>query len=111
LYRPPEQLLSLYDRLGTAADIFAIGATFFALEIGQPPFRNNEANPRIVLASYARQENQVWRTIVARKSLEWLAEYLFALLRVDSRLRLSDLAELVGKLNVELARSRWRTEA
>jgi serine/threonine protein kinase len=110
LYQPPEQLLSLYENLGTAADMFAIGATYFALEFGQPPFRNNEANPMRALRSYARQENQIWRTIAARESLGWLGEYLFALLRVDSRFRLIDLAELVAKLNAQLARSRFRKE-
>lgn len=103
LYQPPEQLVSLYEEFGTTVDAFAIGATFFSVEFGHPPYTNDEANPKTVLASYSAQENRIWRAISERMQLGDIRECLFSLLRAKPRVRFGDFRALFTVVETHLA--------
>jgi serine/threonine protein kinase len=45
-YMPPEQARGDNDRLGPAADVFALGATLYCLLTGQPPYTGDDVLPQ-----------------------------------------------------------------
>ena len=99
-YMPPEQARGELSKVGPASDIYALGATFYELLTGQPPFRGE--TPGGTLARVLNDEIIPPRKLRPELSLELEAVCLKCLEKSPAQ-RYTSAKELAEDLR------RWRT--